>query len=216
MLQEVPKALAPVGKTVFLEFLLRSFMANGFRRFVLCCGFLGNLIEQYFAKNPLSKAELVFSREEKPLGTAGAVKCAEPLLRSESFLVANGDSFCRIDYEEFFLFHQRVKPLVSIAVTRPPARSDGGSVRVRKDGGVAAFTERKPHPSNYFYAGVGLFEKRALTNIPAYRNFSLEYDFFPMLKAMELRAYRTRGRVYDIGIPERLEEFRRVYPKLHF
>ena len=53
-------------------------------------------------------AEFVFSAEDRPLGTGGAVAKALPMVRSDPFLVVNGDSFCRVSYAELLQAFWRI------------------------------------------------------------------------------------------------------------
>ena len=82
-----PKPMALIENRPFLEILIQNFRRAGFRRFVLCTGHLSDSVEAHFA-NRYSDLAIVISEENRPLGTAGAIKNAEHRIHSNPFLVA--------------------------------------------------------------------------------------------------------------------------------
>jgi len=70
-----PKVLAEIRSQPFLTYLLDQIAAAGCRSVVLCTGYLGEQIESTFGKN-YGPIRLIYSREQEPLGTAGALKLA--------------------------------------------------------------------------------------------------------------------------------------------
>src|SRR3974390_1686679 len=80
----VPKPMASVGKRPFLELLIRQLRHQGFRHLVLCTGYLAQEIENELGDGRAWDMAIEYSREAQPLGTSGAVKLAEPLLRGGS------------------------------------------------------------------------------------------------------------------------------------
>src|SRR5215470_11441878 len=69
-----PKPLATVGDRSFLELLVLQLRAQGFRRLVMCSGYLADQIENQFGDGRKHDVSIGYSRELQPLGTAGAVK----------------------------------------------------------------------------------------------------------------------------------------------
>ena len=63
----------------------------------MCVGHGSDEVEAYF-KNKYQDREIIFSREESPLGTGGAIKQGSPHVKTDQFLAMNGDCFCVIDY----------------------------------------------------------------------------------------------------------------------
>src|SRR5713101_171629 len=93
VLPSTPKPLAPLGEAPFLELLVTQLRAQGIRRLVMCTGHLANQIEQRFGNGRKWDLTIEYSKETRPLGTAGAVKLAEHYLEGDSdFVVMNGDS----------------------------------------------------------------------------------------------------------------------------
>ncbi len=121
VLPATPKPLAPVGGAPFLQLLVRQLRSQGIRRVVMCTGHLADQIEEEFGDGHKWDLAIMYSKESRPLGTAGAVKFAECYLAPASdFLVMNGDSFLELDFSEFMRFHREHNGLISIAVRRVP------------------------------------------------------------------------------------------------
>jgi NDP-sugar pyrophosphorylase family protein len=93
VVKTVPKPLAPVGDTPFLEILLDKFVSEGFSDIVLSAGYMSEKIET-FIKNYNKCNSLEVLTEDEPLGTGGAVKLfCELHADPQKVLVANGDTF---------------------------------------------------------------------------------------------------------------------------
>src|SRR3990167_1618587 len=189
----------------FLEILVSRLEGFGFSRFIFCSGYKGEYIEKYFD----GSGSYYFSHEHSPLGTAGALRFAKGLFLNNNILVLNGDSFCAIDYKEFVDFHLSNNALLSVVVAPLEGRDDGGSVTVDEKGRITSFVE-KSGTSNFINAGVYLLKSDFLDCIPDGKNCSLERDIFPTLDPGGVFAYSTQKRLFDIGTPERLHEFRKV------
>lgn len=205
VVQDVPKPMADIGGRPFLDILLRYVSGFGFRRFILCTGYMGEKVKQYFIER--ENMEILFSEEQTPLGTGGAVKNAEPYVRSGAFLVMNGDSICRMDLKDFLGFHQRRQALVSMALVEPGAEADYGSVNIDGEKRVSGFVEKKKS-TGHINAGVYVFDRGFMELIPD-GACSLEYDVFPKVLERKVYGYVTDCSLLDIGTPERYERARR-------
>jgi len=139
---ESQKVMAKVAGRPLLDILLEHIEDQGFRRVILCTGYQAHTVEQYYRekKSPLT---IEFSKESEPLGTGGALKLAEPLVKAQRFFVLNGDSFCPVDFKKFLQFHQIKKALVSMVLSSVEETKDYGTVIVDADSKeVRAFVEK--------------------------------------------------------------------------
>ena len=211
--RDLPKPMMPVAGEPFLKILIDFLHPFSFRRVILCTGYKDASIRQYFEN--YRGMPVVFSHESGPLGTGGALKQCESLVESSPFLVMNGDSFCRIDLPAFLDFHRQRNSAVSVAGVDPGPRRDGGLLLTGKDGSILAFGEKEASLDGVLNAGVYFFERRMLDALPENRFYSLEKDFFPGLCAKEkFYAWHSPEKLYDIGTPERLDEFRKLQASL--
>ena len=206
MTKDIPKPMVMIGTRPFLEILIDYVISSGFRRFVLCVGHKKEAIEGFFSARKAG-VTVVYSEEDEGalLGTAGAIKNAEKAVKSDTFLVLNGDSFAPIDLGSFLEFHEQKKGSVSIALTRAAQRIDAGSVRLNEKDEVTGFSEKNSiGPGTYMSAGVYFFNTTVFRHIPGAARFTLEYDLFPALIGKGIYGYITDADVVDIGTPERL------------
>jgi D-glycero-alpha-D-manno-heptose 1-phosphate guanylyltransferase len=211
-----PKPLAPVGNKSFLELLVRQLQSQGIRRLVMCTGYLADQVESEFGDGHRWNIEIEYSKETRPLGTAGAVKFAQPHLEYVSdFLVMNGDSFLEIDLRELVRFHRGHGGMVSMAVVRVKNANRYGTVEIDADKRVIGFMEKavSDHPG-LVNGGVYVFNRTVLEHIPEAPT-SLEKDLFPKLFSYGMYALEQHGLFIDIGTPEDYARAQQLYDHLY-
>jgi len=198
-----PKPLAAVGERPFLELLVGQLRHQGIRKLVFCAGYLAGEIEREFGDGGRWGVAIEYSKEPSALGTAGAVKLAEPLLRdTPDFLVMNGDSFMQMDLRQLIEFHRRCRGIASMAVVQMKNEKRYGTVQFAPDGRVSGFAEKGAGASSGFInAGVYVFDRRIFGHIPP-GPASLEHDVFPKILNHGLFAAEQHGVFIDIGTPE--------------
>ena len=197
-----PKVLAEIRGRPFLAYLLDQLAGAGVRYVVLCTGYLGEQVQAVFGDS-YGSLRLVYSQESSPLGTAGALRLALPLFKSETVLVMNGDSFCEANLSAFWAWHCGRAAESTLLLTEVPDAKRYGRVNVDADGLVLRFDEKgdKSGPG-WINAGIYLLNHRLLLTIPANRTVSLEREEFPSWIGRGLYGYRSGGRFLDIGTPE--------------
>ncbi|HPB67948.1 MAG TPA: sugar phosphate nucleotidyltransferase, partial [Candidatus Omnitrophota bacterium] len=146
------KTMAAIGDRPFLFLILALLRRQGFRRIILCTGYQAQAVEEYFSRESLG-VDIVFSREETPLGTGGAFKKAAGLIQSDPFLLLNGDSLCDMDFGALLDFHVRKEALATLTLSAVPPREDAGSVVVNPLGIIMDFRRQTPHP----HANAGVY-----------------------------------------------------------
>lgn len=91
---DLPKPMAPIGYSpfflsyIFFHYLIR----NGITKVILSTGYLHHKIEEYYGTQ-FNGLVIVYSKEESPLGTGGAIKLALSKAISEQVFIINGDTF---------------------------------------------------------------------------------------------------------------------------
>lgn len=197
-----PKVLASVGKISFLELLVEQLRWRGIRHLVLCSGYLADQIESQFGDGQAFGVSIEYSREDQPLGTAGAIKKAERYLRdSPAFIVMNGDSFLEVDFADLLDFHQSHSATVTLAVTRVEDTSRYGAVQMDSTGRVKGFAEKTDQAvPGLINGGIYVFSQAVFQYIPT-SPASLEKDVFPTLIERGVYAREQHGIFIDIGTP---------------
>ena len=197
-----PKVLAEIHGRPFLSYLLDQLADAGVRYVVLCIGHLGEQVRAAFG-DVYGPLRLAYSQESSPLGTAGAIRLALPLLRSDSVLIMNGDSFCEADLNAFWDFHCAKEANGSLLLTRVPDATRYGQVRVDDSGHILSFEEKGAHTGpGWINAGIYLLTKLLIRTIPPDRAVSIEREVFPSWLGSGLYGYMGGGRFLDIGTPE--------------
>ena len=207
------KVLAKIGERIFLDILIDNLLMQGFKNIILSVGYLKEQIKNHYSKN--YDYTITFSEEEEPLGTGGALKKAKPLIRSNPFMVMNGDSICNVNFRSFIDFHVEKRALLSIVLVRSKtAVQDYGSVTLDDSQRITDFNEKIANGSgseNIISAGVYLMEKNIFSFMPEQNKFSLEYNLFPKIINNRCYGFLTEGEFIDIGTPERYKKAKDMY-----
>ncbi len=204
-----PKPMAEINDRSFLDILIDYISSFGFKRVILSVGYMADYIKDYY-RNKRRHCEILFSQENEPLGTAGGIKQAEYLVRSNPFLVLNGDSFCPVSLSQFLEFHSKKEALVSMVVTESEDVRDFGTISLDDSQGIIRFEEKKEGKKSFINAGIYLFQKEVFSLIPSHIRYSLEHDLFPTLVGQKFYGYVTQEKLLDIGTPDRYELAKRI------
>jgi len=206
---EGPKVLAKIGEKTFLDILIDTLLMHGFKNIILSVGYLKNQIKNHFNYdyNKIHDYTITFSEEEEPLGTGGALKKAKTQIRSNPFMVVNGDSICKVNFKSFIEFHIEKKALISMVLVRSNTAQDYGSVSLDDLQKITDFNEKIAGKSdNLINAGIYLMKKDIFSYMPKQKKFSLEYELFPQIIKNRCYGFLTEGELIDIGTPERYEK----------
>jgi len=199
-----PKVMAEIGGRPFLDILIDYAAAYGLKRFILCAGYKASYIADYYQGR--RDHTFVISKEDAPLGTAGAIKNAERFIITDPFIIMNGDSFCPVDLKGFLAFHKNKSAVASVAVVKAIETEDFGSIIMNSGQRVTAFKEKQDKQSAFINAGIYCFERQALPLIPPNTKMSLEYELFPELINRGLYGFISGKELFDIGTPQRYKQ----------
>ena len=205
LISDRPKGMALIGDRPFLDILVDDLTKQGFRRIIFC---VGHLKEQIIGRYKIrDDAEYLFSQEDIPLGTGGAVQNALPLVRGDTFLVINGDSLCRVDFGMFYSFHKAKAATESFVLTQLNERHDGGVVGLDVTQQICFFLEKSTDGAQkdcFINAGIYLLKRESIEIHVMTPPFSLEYDIFPKLvQSRRCYGFVVKSELHDIGTPER-------------
>ena len=213
ILGNTPKILAPIDGQPYIQFLSLWLKRFGVRRIILGLGHLAEPVIDFIENNPIENIMFTPVIEDRPLGTAGAIKNMRSLLKSSSILVMNGDSFLDVDLCEFVDFHFTERSDVSILCTLIANSNRYGSVIINEKKQITAFEEKSNQgEQGHISAGIYLFNGRVIDEI-SNSGPSLERDFFQRQPAGRIKAMRTSGEFIDIGTPEDLKRAPYIFRK---
>ena len=210
VLSDRPKVLAEVLGRPFLTYLLDQLSSAGARKVILCTGYMGNMVQEVYG-DTYKSLHLLYSQEDKPLDTGGALRLALPLIESDYVLVMNGDSYIHADLSSYVDWFFKKDQQASILLSRVLDTARYGMVILGKNEDIISFKEKGTiKGSGWINAGIYLMKASLLKSIPMGKAFSLEREFFPSLVGNGLLGYQCKGRFIDIGTPEsyiRAEKF---------
>jgi len=184
MTSDLPKPMVKIGNLPVLEHLLNIFKKYDEFEFLICSGYLGEVIEDYFSE--FKNVKIVDTGIET--NTGGRIVKIKKYL-NESFIVTYGDGLANVNISNLIKFHQGHKKKSTITVTNPISRF--GLVKFNKENLVNDFVE-KPKLPGYVNIGFMVFQKDALEYFE--ENSVLELEPLKRLVAdKELKAFVHEG-----------------------
>lgn len=200
-----PKPLMPIGHKPILEIIIERLRDAGIREIIILTGYLEELIKAYFQGGEKFKVNIKYSREDKPLGTAGPLNLVRDYI-SESFLVMNGDVLTDLDFRKLFEYHISHGSDATIASSKRTVCIDFGVIELDN---LKEFTNwsEKPTIEYLVSTGIYLFEPIVFESLPTSGFFNLP-DLILKLKKekRKVMGYIHDGYWLDIGRPEDYEK----------
>jgi NDP-sugar pyrophosphorylase family protein len=148
-----PKPLMPLGDMPILELLLRRMKIVGVREVIIAVNHLRHLIEAYFGDGSPIGLRLLYSNEDKPLGTAGALGNMLDLL-DETFFLANGDLLTTMDLRRMAFSHISERAEASIGIYERENKIDFGLIEFDAKNRLCAYREK---PTSKYYVSMGIY-----------------------------------------------------------
>jgi len=207
--KDTPKSMVRICGKPFLEYQLELLKKSNLKEIVLCVGYLKDKIESYFGNGSRFGVRMEYSEEEKPLGTAGALRNAENILGDE-FLVLNGDSYLAINYREVMERYKLGNKLGLMVVYKNNNKYDKSNVMIANE--FVTNYDRSGRTENMMYIdyGLSILNKKALEFVPQDKFFQLDEVYRELIKRREMMAFETQVRFYEIGSVQGLEDFTKI------
>jgi len=197
-----PKALAEIAGRPYIYHLLDSLARLRLSRVVLCTGHMAQMLEDALGSS-YRGLELLYSREEEPLGTGGALRLAMERHPAQLALAMNGDSLLDADLSAYLRWFEEQKAPGALLLVPVDDAARYGSVSADAQGCVTGFIEKGQDGPGWISAGIYLLRPECLNSLKPGEPASIEHDVFPGLAAKGLlRAFKARSRFLDIGTPE--------------
>ena len=209
-----PKPMVEIGGRPILWHIMKIYAHYGFREFVLCLGYRGNVIKEYFLNYEAMNNDFTIALGSgcsiQPHGehneqdfrvtlvdtgadtmTGGRIKRIEPHIDGDLFLVTYGDGLANIDLRKLLDFHRSCGKLATVTTVRPMSRF--GIVDIDENGTVKSFAE-KPQVDGWINAGYFVFQRRCFDYLTGGDACILEQEPLARLAADgQLAAYRHEG-----------------------
>ena len=171
----VPKPLVPISSVPILEWQIRYLAHYGIRKIIVCSGYRQEQIQNFIKSRSRLGAKIIFSTENSPLGTGGAIKKAELLVSGRSALVVNGDVITNIDLGKMLK--------VDDSISAINLRTKYGVLDI-KDDLICAFSEKKEIHDKWMNAGIYHLTRKTMRAMPKRGN--AETSLFPKMASRNL------------------------------
>jgi len=202
-----PKPMLPLVNIPFLEHTFKLLKNYGVEDIILSAGYLPDVFESYFGNGERHGLNIVYVKEDKPLGTAGAIKNVERYLDDSSFIVFNGDILTDLNIEQLLEYHKSKKALATLTLTSVEDPTSYGLVPIDRTGKVTYFLEKPSWDevtTDLVNAGIYILEPEVLNFIPKAENYSFERGVFPEMieKRERVSGFPSNAYWLDIGTPQ--------------
>ena len=208
-----PKPLMPIGDMPILEIIIRQLKSQGLKDIIITAGHLGELIMTFFGDGSKFGVNIMYSKEDEPLGTAGGLGLIKEELK-ETFLMINGDTLTTLNFSDLINYHRRNGAIATIALKKRQSYIDFGIVELSTDNTLKGYTE-KPTISHLASMGIYVFEPRVLE----YIKLGERLDFPDLVKTLISRGETVKGYIFDdywldIGRPDDYEKATEDFEKM--
>jgi glucose-1-phosphate cytidylyltransferase len=206
-----PKPMIEIGGKPILWHIMKIYSAHGCNDFIVCCGYKGYYIKEYFQNYFLHASDVTFDLERNQMemhrhigepwritlvdtgattNTGGRLKQVRDFLGDETFCFTYGDGVADVDIAGEIAFHKSHGKLATICAVQPPGRY---GALVREGDSVLGFREKPPGDGAWINGGFFVLEPRAIDYI-AGDDSSWEADALVRIAADgELQAWEHTG-----------------------
>jgi len=206
-----PKPMVEVGGRPLLWHICKTYAAYGVTEFVICCGYKGYMIKEYFANYFLHTSDITFDLSNNSLEvhqtatepwritlvdtgidtqTGGRLKRVARYIGDEDFCLTYGDGIANIDVSRLIEFHYSRGRLATVTAVQPPGRF--GALRVEGDK-ASAFLEKPTGDGGWINGGYFVMSPAVLDGIAGDETLLEQGPLVELAKNDQLSAFRHEG-----------------------
>jgi len=206
-----PKPMVEIGGKPILWHIMKNYSFFGINDFIICCGYKGYVIKEYFANYFLHMSDITFDMQSNKMQvhqrhaepwsvtlvdtgentlTAGRLKRVKDYIDDDQFCFTYGDGLSDVNITELIKFHTLSGKIATVTAVRPPGRY--GYLNI-DDGRVMDFQEKQEGNISWINGGFFVLERSIFDFIDGDMT-SWEQDTLPMLSEKgQLAAYNHKG-----------------------
>jgi glucose-1-phosphate cytidylyltransferase len=208
-----PKPLVEIGGRPILWHIMKTYAAAGFREFILCLGYKGNMIKEYFLNYEAMNNDFTVCLGEKhqiryhgaheeqdfhvtladtgaDSMTGGRVKRVQKYIGNEPFMLTYGDGVADVNLSALLKFHQDHGKVATVTTVRPVSR--WGILELTKNFAVRQFVE-KPQIDGWASAGFFVLQPEIFDLLPNDQCILEQEPLIKLADRQELMAYQHEG-----------------------
>lgn len=187
--ETTPKPLVEIGNNPILWHIMKIYSYYGFNDFILCLGYKGEKIREYFNQNNNEKWNIELVDTGLDTNTGGRIKKVEKYIKTDDFMVTYGDGISDINIKELIEHHKKKGKIATMTCIN--FRSNFGLVDTGEDSLVKGFNE-KPFMDMWINGGFFVFNRKIFNYLD--ENCVLEDKPFKQLaKDRELVTFKYEG-----------------------
>lgn len=208
-----PKPMIEIGEKPILWHIMKLYSHYGFNDFVICLGYKGNVIKEYFSNYYLYNSDVTFDyaggneviihqRKAEPWRvtlvdtgletlTGGRLKRIADFIGDETCMMTYGDGLSSIDLDALLKFHQSHGKLATVTVTQPPGRF--GAMQLDSLHKVKVFQEKPKGDNSWINAGFFVLEPKVFDYIEGDHTVFEQEPLETLAREGQLMGYRFDG-----------------------
>lgn len=175
--KNMPKPMLEVGGKPMLLRIMEHFKMQGFVKFILCVNYKSEIIENYFGNGSRFGVEVIYTKESKRMGTAGALSLID-IEVDKPFFVVNGDVLTSINYDDFLNHHLTNKAEATMCVKRFSHEVPYACVEFDSSMNLNGLKEK---PTYDYYINTGMYVLN-----PSVLKYIVKNEYFDMPSLFEL------------------------------
>jgi glucose-1-phosphate cytidylyltransferase len=208
-----PKPMVEIGEMPILWHIMKIYSASGIHDLIICCGYRGETIKQYFANYPLYASDITFdllngSTEVHQNGaepwkvtlidtgertmTGGRLKRVQDYIGDETFFLTYGDGVSDIDIGRLLEFHQEQGTLATLTAVQPPGRFGAFSM-AEGEATITGFREKSGGQSAWVNGGFFVLEPSVMDYIEGDATVWEREPLESLARDGQLSGYRHQG-----------------------
>jgi glucose-1-phosphate cytidylyltransferase len=174
-----PKPMVEIGGKPILWHIMKIYSHYGYNDFIICLGYKGHLIKEYFANYFLKNSDCTIDLAKNSINihnchaeewkvtlvdtglntmTGGRIKRIQPYINNETFMLTYGDGVADININELVKFHKKHKKLATLTAIQPTRRF--GVVELDDNGNVTSFVEKPQSVNSWVNGGFFVLEPK--------------------------------------------------------
>ncbi|NQU41448.1 MAG: glucose-1-phosphate cytidylyltransferase [Lentisphaerae bacterium] len=207
-----PKPMIEIGPQPILWHVMKIYSTHGINDFVICCGYKGYIIKEYFANYFLHMADVTFDMATNSIEvhhqkaepwrvtvvdtgletmTGGRLKRVTNFVKDEAFCMTYGDGVANVDITRLLQFHQQHGKMATVTAVRTPARY--GSLVIGSDTVVTGFDEKPVGEGGWINGGFFVLDPQVLDLIEGDPTSFEGYPLMTLAREGQLQAFRHKG-----------------------
>ena len=189
-----PKPMIEIGEKPILWHILKTYSSYDINEFVICCGYKGEQIKEYFTNFNSETWDIELVDTGLDTMTGGRLKRIQSHI-DDTFCVTYGDGLCNIDINNLISFHREKKSIATLTAVHPPERF---GVLSLNDDYVTEFHEKHSGESSWINGGFFVFEPEIFDYLDDDMTVLEKFPLETLAKENKLTAFKHTGFWYTM------------------